>query len=61
MSDIEDFKWRFSEVAKRRMDLIATHLVAMLVDTLTVLETLVVALLFCFEAQVPLDPYWASF
>ena len=25
----------------------------MLVDTLTVLETLVVALLFCFEAQVP--------
>ena len=61
MSDTEDFKWRFSEVAKRRMDLIATHSVAMLVDTLTVLETLVVALLFCFEAQVPPAPYWASF
>jgi hypothetical protein len=29
----------------------------MLVDTLTVLETLVVALLFCFEAQVPPAPY----
>jgi hypothetical protein len=60
MSDIEDFKWRFSEVAKRRMDLIATHSVAMLVDALTVLEALVAALSSVLRPRYH-PYYWASF